>query len=244
MVLTPTPVKAWAMQEVIPTLEPTSLKEKELLAPLTTQTWDLFVVVAYGAIMPKWLLDLPKFGTLNLHPSLLPKLRGASPIRTSILEGYKDTGVTIMLMDEKMDHGPILAQQQYEGALPIRGMELDTLLAKQGAQLLCDTIAKWIAGAITPREQEHELATFSAKITKEMGELALDPKKLPNGTEAVCMLSKIYAFDGWPGTFFFCNGKRIKIIDAHIENDALVISRVIPEGKKEMDFSQFVQNIQ
>jgi methionyl-tRNA formyltransferase len=174
---------------------------------------------------------------------MLPKLRGASPIRTSILEGMKDTGITIMLMDEKIDHGPILSQLRTPLAHPIPGRKLDEILAHQGGLLLCDVIPKWIAGEITPTPQNHKEATFCAKITKEMGELKIDPHNLPTGETAYQMVLKVAAFDGWPGTFFFHNGKRVKIVDAGIENDALVITRVIPEGKKEMDFSIFLQSI-
>ena len=239
MVLTPTPVKDWANTHKIAVFEPTTLKNKEELDVLTAQEWDLFIVVAYGLIMPKWLIDLPKHGTLNVHPSMLPKLRGASPIRTSILEGLKDVGITIMLMDEKMDHGPILFQQPTTFTHPIPGRELDENLAHQGGLLLCDIIPKWIAGEIIPAPQDHEEATFCGKITKDMGEIKIDPHNLPSGEEAYQIVLKVASFDGWPGTFFFHEGKRIKIVDAVISDDTLVISRVIPEGKKEIDFEVY-----
>jgi methionyl-tRNA formyltransferase len=243
MVLTPTPVKAWANTHDITVFEPTALKNKVELDVLTAQEWDLFIVVAYGLIMPKWLIELPKHGTLNVHPSMLPKLRGASPIRTSILEGMKDTGVTIMLMDEKMDHGPILMQQRTNLIYPIPGRALDESLAHQGGLLLCDIIPKWIAGEITPEEQDHNQATFCGKITKEMGELKIDPHNLPIDDEAYQIVLKVSAFDGWPGTFFFHEGKRIKIVDAGMSSDTLAISRVIPEGKKEMLFSEWAKRL-
>src|SRR5690606_9907825 len=143
------------------------------LGRLITEEWDLFVVFAYGLIMPKWLIELPKFGTLNIHPSLLPKLRGASPIRTSLLQNMEDMGVTIMLMDERMDHGPIVAQMPLSLPEPVPGRKLDFTLAKMGGDLLVDTIPKWIKGEITPQEQDHANATYASKITKEMGELTL-----------------------------------------------------------------------
>lgn len=243
--LTPTPVKVWAQEHAIPVFQPETLSDKDQLKTLTSQSWDLFVVVAYGAIMPKWLLELPKHGTINVHPSLLPKLRGASPIRTALLQSLDDVGVTIMLMDEKMDHGPILAQMETKLHFPVMGRKLDIALARQGGALLADTIPKWVQGKITPREQEHAEATFSKKITKEMGELNLDPLALPKGRDAYEMYRKICAFDGNPGTYFFHNGKRIKITQAHMEdeNDELHLLKVVPEGKKEMDFEDYVRGL-
>ncbi len=240
-----TPVKQWAQSQNIPTFEPEKLTS-DAVAPITDTAWDLFVVVAYGLIMPKWLLEIPKYGTLNVHPSMLPKLRGASPIRTSILEGMKDTGVTIMLMDEKIDHGPILTQLPTKLIYPIPGQMLDENLAHQGGLLLCDIIPKWITGEITPQEQDHSQATFCTKITKEMGELQIDPFNLPTGDSAFQTELKNCAFDGWPGIFFFHNGKRIKITDAHYSakhGGRFEIYKVIPEGKKEINFSEYVQNL-
>jgi methionyl-tRNA formyltransferase len=144
-----------------------------------------------------------------------------------------------MLMDEKMDHGPILMQQRTNLIYPIPGRALDESLAHQGGCLLSDVIPRWINGEITPEEQDHTQATFCGKITKEMGELKIDPHNLPTGDEAYQIVLKVAAFDGWPGTFFFHEGKRVKIVDAGISDDTLVISRVILEGKKEMDFEVY-----
>lgn len=239
----PSPCKAWALAHNIPTLEASSPTDQAALGPLFATQWDLFVVFAYGLIIPKAILDIPKHGTLNVHPSLLPKLRGASPIRTSLLHNLDGAGVSIMLMDEQMDHGPILAQEKANLHEPIPGCALDELLGKQGAALLVSVIPRWLEGTITPTPQDHSQATFSQKFTKEMAQLALDPYHLPQGEDARDMLLKIYAFDGNPGAFFFHNGKRIKITQAHIEDDTLVITRIIPEGKKEMDFAQYFRDV-
>ena len=240
--LTPTPVKLWAEARSIDVLQPKSLQNNDEILLLTSQKWDLFVVVAYGLIMPKSLIDTPKHGTLNVHPSLLPKLRGASPIRTSILGNYVDTGVTIMLMDEKMDHGPILAQEKVSMTVPLRGSELDRALAEQGGTLLCKTIEKWIAGEIIPQEQNHNEATFCKKITKEEALLELNPHSLPVGKDAHDVLLKVNAYDKWPGAFFFHANKRIKIIEAEIVGDKLQINKVVPEGKKEIAFTDFLKH--
>jgi methionyl-tRNA formyltransferase len=245
-VMTPPPTKVWAEAHGVPVLQPTTLRDREALTPLTETTWDLFVVVAYGKLMPQWLLDLPAHKTINLHPSLLPHLRGASPIRSAILHDIRETGITIMLLDAHMDHGPILAQASAniaESEWPLMGHELDERLAHLGGQLLADTIPQWITGAITPTEQDHASATFCTKIEKTMSELATDPQNLPTGNDAYDILLKIRAFDGWPETFFIYNGKRIKIKDAHLDaNGQLVITRIIPEGKSEMDWNQYFRN--
>ena len=245
MVLTPPPVKVWAEERNIPVLQPVSLRSDSSVAEyLKANAIDLCVVVAYGKIIPKDILDIPKYGTLNVHPSLLPKLRGASPVRSAILEDMRETGVTVMLLDEELDHGPILAQEIVsieKKAWPLRGQVLDTLLAEKGGELLAETIPEWVAGGITPIPQNHSEATFCTKITKEMGEINLTADAYQN-------LLKIRAFDGWPGTYFFTerNGKRIrvKIVDAELNPDtSLNITRVIPEGKNEMSYADFKRNI-
>lgn len=242
MVLTPPLAKVWAQAHGVFVLQPQSLRtddtvEKYLLA----EKIDLIIVAAYGKIIPESILSIPKHGTINVHPSLLPRFRGASPIRSAILNDERETGVSIMLLDAELDHGPILAQKkiQCEKELwPIRGKELDRILGKAGASLLVETIPKWIAGEITPKEQNHVDATFCTKITKEMGELNLSANPYQN-------LLKIRAFDGWPGTFFFHerDGKRmrIKIVDAAVENGALKITRIIPEGRNEMAYEDFLR---
>ncbi len=244
--LTAPKVKEWALEHDIPVFQPESLKDADSIQK-ALEGIDLFVVVAYNKIMPKWLVEMPVHKTINVHPSLLPKLRGASPIRTAILQDMRETGVTIMLMDEKMDHGPILAQEIYEIAeneWPLRGTELDSKLANFGGKLLASTIPKWIAGTISPRDQDHEAATHCGKITKEMAELHLDPLNLPSGNDAYQALLKIRAFDGWPTVFFIHAGKRVKIIDADIDKDGtLEIKSVIPEGKKVCDFATYLPNI-
>lgn len=242
-ILTPPPTALWAKENDIELLQPASLKDKENFPMFTNHDWDLFIVVAYGKLIPKWLLDVPKRGTLNLHPSLLPKFRGASPIRSAILADERETGVTIMLLDEKLDHGPILAQMKIEIApenWPVDGLAFDEALAHQGGALLADTIPKYLAGEIFLVEQKHAEATFCTKIDKSMSELTIDPKNLPEGQEAYDVLLKIKAFAGWPETFFLHDGKRIKIKSAKLDDAGhLLIERIVPEGKKEMDFDQY-----
>ncbi len=240
---TPSDAKVWALENGIAIFQPESLRDKETLTPLTSQQWDLFIVVAYGQIMPKWLIDLPSHRTLNVHPSMLPKLRGASPIRTAILEGGNNMGVSVMLMDEQMDHGPILIQEKAVITFPILGEAADALLARRGGELLATIIPAWIAGEITPQEQNHEEATFCKKIRKEMGEIEINPFNLPKSMEAFTTYRKICALDGWPGTFFFYNEKRIKITEAELRGTALIIKKVIPEGKKEISWDVWLNSL-
>lgn len=246
--LTAPPVKSWAEANDIPVFQPESLKDPELLRPLTDQSWDLFVVVAYNHILPEWLIELPKFKTVNLHPSMLPLLRGPSPIRSAILNDNRQAvGVTVMLMDKEMDHGPILAQEHVpitEQDWPTSGLDIDNLLARRGGKLLSDTISKWIEGSIKPVEQQHEQATYTKKLTKDMGQLELDPLNLPTGEQARQALIKIRALDNWPSSYFFHNGKRVKINTALIdETGTLKLLRVTPESKREMDFADYLSNI-
>ena len=242
MIMTASPVADWAKQHAIPILKPTSLKDETVADTLRASGCELFIVVAYGKIIPQNILDIPKYKTINVHPSLLPKLRGASPIRSAVLEDMNPTGISIMILTAGMDEGPILAQEEVsisDKAWPMRGNELDVLLALKGGELLVETLPKWIAGEIEPQEQNHAEATYSKKITKEDGLINLDDDPHTN-------LLKIRAYDGWPGTYFFHEKDgvktRIKIVDAVIEDGKLIITKIIPEGKKEMDYSTFLRN--
>lgn len=242
--ITPPPVKVWAEARGIPVLQPATLKDKAELAPFLETEFDFFVVLAYGKLMPEWLIELPTYGTINAHPSLLPKLRGASPIRSALLNDLSAVGVTIMQMDTELDHGPILTQMPVElHGVPIPGRQLDTTLARMSGDLLVDMMQRITTGEITSTPQDHDTATFCTKITKDMAEVTLDPYALPAGPAALALYQKICAFDGWPTAFFFHQGKRIKIADATYDPEAqtLRITRIIPEGKKEMDWNAYFQ---
>jgi methionyl-tRNA formyltransferase len=237
-------IKTWAEAQGIEVFQPTSYKTKEDLFRLTETSWDLFVVVAYNFILPKWFLELPKHGVINVHPSLLPKLRGASPIRTAILQNLRDeVGVSIMLMDEKMDHGPLLMQVPLSlNDWPLEGPMLDDMLGQIGGEILSMTIPQWLEGAITPAEQDHDAATYTKKFEKADAELTLDLTNLPTDDAAFAMLCKINAFAGMSDCFFMDNGKRVKVKGAVLQNGTLTLTRVTPEGKKEMDFSTYLSS--
>jgi len=231
-VLTPPPVKVWAEKQNIEILQPAKI-DADFIAELNNTQWDAFIVFAYGKILPQALLDIPRKGTLNIHPSMLPLLRGPSPVRTAIAKDEQDSvGISIIELDKKMDHGPIVAQASIElTEWPMRGTVLDEMLAKEGGKLLAEVFEPWINGDIVPEAQEHSAATFCHFLEKKDGEI----KDTDDDYEKYL---KYCAYDGWPGTFFFDkNNKRIKITQAHLsEIGEFIIDKVIPEGKKETTY--------
>ena len=241
--VSPSPAKEWAQKRGIDVLTPTTLKDKAFVAELANTDWDVFVVAAYNKLIPKEILDIPRRGCLNVHPSLLPKLRGASPAYSAILADERETGVTIMQMDEQMDHGPIVAQARIEIApedWPLKGSVLLPLLATEGGNLLAETLPSWIADEITPEPQDETKATYTKKFTDKnaLVDLNEDPRK---------NLLIIRAFDSkhfdvpQRAHFFTKDGKRVIITDAEFKDGVLEILKVIPEGKKEMLYSDFVR---
>lgn len=248
--VSPSPVKAWAMERGIDVLTPTTLKDEQFVAELKNTEWDVFVVAAYNKLIPKNILETPAHGCLNVHPSLLPKFRGPSPALSAILADERVTGVSIMLMNEKMDEGPVVAQARIaleEDAWPPKGSEFEELLAQEGGNLLAETIPFWIKGQISPEPQDNAEATFSKKFSS-------DDARVDLGGDARKELLKIRAFDKNPRAFYFAekNGpdkrasKKIRVIitDATLEDGKLKPVRVIPEGKKEMFFEDFQRGIE
>jgi methionyl-tRNA formyltransferase len=239
MQVRPSLVSEWAMERGIEALKPEHFDDA-VAATLREAACDLFIVADYGKILPKATVDMPKRGTLNVHPSLLPRLRGPSPIRTAILSDEKNTGVTIMQLDEKMDHGPIIAQRPVAIAeWPPHAADLEARLARAGGALLAEILPLWIKDEIIAQPQNHDVATYTTLIKKEDAEIDLSGSAYAN-------LLKIRAFEGWPIAFayFIRSGKeiRVKILGAHIDGDTLVIERVIPEGKKEMTYDEFLRS--
>ncbi|MDQ5969333.1 MAG: Methionyl-tRNA formyltransferase [Patescibacteria group bacterium] len=233
LIMSPSEVKIWAEKEGIDFIQPKSLKTDEAYLKLSTLNFELFIVASYGKIIPQNILDLPMYKTLNVHPSLLPKLRGASPIQSAIL-GETETGVTIMRLDAEMDHGPIIAQQKITIVdWPPYAENLEEISAQTGAELLANVLPGWIEGKVIEKEQNHSQATYCKKIQKSDGELNLNDSPDVN-------LRKIRAHHVWPGAFFMDGNKRIIVKGAHIENNELVLDRVIPEGKKEMGYKDYL----
>ena len=197
------PVKVVALKYNLTLAQPEN--PVELLSSPKLNEAEFFVLAAYGNILSKELVDLPPKGVLNVHPSLLPKYRGPSPERYTLLAGDKETGVTIMLMDEKIDHGPILAQEEFTIPEGMDHEELHVKLGEIGGGLLVKTIPQWLAGKIVPKEQEHSKATFTKKITKAQG-------RIDWNKEAEYIVRQIHAFYPWPGTYTLWKGKILKIL--------------------------------
>lgn len=233
----PSPVKAWAQTHDTPVLTPETI-DGELIQTLKSQApennWPVFVVVAYGEILPSELIYMPKENTLNLHPSLLPKVRGPAPIRGTILK-EDQAGVTIIELDEKMDHGPIVAQKEVTvEPWPPRYPDLKDTLATVGGQLLADTIPAWVNNNSQAQPQDHEAATYIEKFSSEDGEIDFsDPAEMN--------LRKIRAFTDWPKAHFFVNDTRVIITSARIDTGKLTLERVKPSGYQEMDYASFQQ---
>jgi len=235
-ILTPPPVKSLIMEHEawnIPILQPEKL-DSSFKFQVSGLKPDLIVVAAYGQILPQEILEIPKYGCLNVHPSLLPKYRGPSPIQYTILNGDKETGLTIILMDEKIDHGPILAKREWEILnSKITYEELHNKLADLGAKLLVETIPKWIKGEIKPAPQDETRATYTKILKKEDGKI--DWEKSAEEIER-----QVRAFTPWPGTYTIYKGKRLKILEAETSNNQLIIKEVQLEGKKAMNFEEFL----
>lgn len=235
LVLTPTPIKEFCIKNNIKVFTPEKLTQHMFSE---FGEFDFFVVASYGKIISQKILDIPKNGCLNVHPSLLPQYRGASPIETAILNDTKDTGVTIMLMDALMDHGPILKQEKYTFEIwPDSKQIVHDTLAQLGGKLLSQTIEPFLKKEIEPQPQDHTQATFTKIIQKSDGQIQLAD------TDYQTHL-KYLAFTPWPGLFFFIEKQnkqiRVKIESAHFDQSkGFVIDSVIPEGKKSMSFESF-----
>ncbi len=191
--LTPSPVKEVALQANLPVLQPQRAREENFIQELAALKPELIAVAAYGQILPKTILDLPRFGCLNVHTSLLPKYRGAAPIQTAILNGDAETGVTIMKMDVGLDTGDILTQERTAIEPADNSQTLHDRLASIGADLLARTIPEYAAGVIQPRPQP-EGATYAAKIKKQDGEI--------DWTQPARVIwNRVRALVPWPGAF-------------------------------------------
>jgi methionyl-tRNA formyltransferase len=232
-----TPVSLWAKENNILCLKPEKITD-DFIAGLISYDFDLSIVVAYGKILPEKIIKLPKLGTINIHYSLLPKWRGASPLEAALLNGDEITGISIQQMEYKLDSGPILIEEELEIGIEEIKDEIREALINLGANCLCDIIPMIISKNIIPKTQNEELATFCKKIKKEDGEINTNSNSRENW-------NKYRAFYGWPGVFFFTEKKgvkiRIKIKEAIYENNSFIIKRVIPEGRKEISYEEFLK---
>lgn len=206
-IMSPSPVKTYALKNKLKVLQPETLKNEEFFEIFKDLKPDICILVSYGKIIPEKYLSIPKYGFINVHPSLLPKYRGPSPIQTAILNGDEESGVTIMLMDKEVDHGPILSTSNYRLSITKNFKEAESELAELGAELLNKILPEYISGKLKPREQDHSKATFSKILTREDGKINwnLAAKEITN---------QIRALNPEPGTWTKWDNKILNIISA------------------------------
>ena len=249
------PVKVLAEARGLPVFQRKTLSTQEARAEMESLKPDVAVVAAYGLILPKWTLDLPTYGVLNVHPSLLPRHRGPAPVANAILEGDEETGVTVMKVEPRVDSGPILRSVSVEIGRRDATGALSERLAEIGARLLVEALRDWVRGFIEPIVQDDSLATYSRKATRGDGEINWD---LP----AVEIDRTIRAYDPWPGSFTTWMGRRLKVLEADpfeggvgdpgmvmkgrggvvVQTGCgqLALRKVQPEGSRGMDIGAFI----
>jgi methionyl-tRNA formyltransferase len=250
------PIKELSLVLGLPMIQPIKIRQSEVVNHLQLLNPDLIVVAAYGQILPKKILDIPSLGCINVHASLLPRWRGASPIQAAILSGDAKTGVSIMKMDEGLDTGPIIAQREISISNDDTTFSLSEKLSNLGASLLIDTLIEFFSGKVKLTDQNDDHATKTHLIRKEEGILDLN---IP----AELLERAIRAYNPWPGTFFFWGSHQIKVIKAHILDNQkvqpnqhlihqkkptlgtvhglLVLDTVQPAGKKAMTGEEFLR---
>jgi methionyl-tRNA formyltransferase len=252
------PVKELALRRGLPVVQPVSLKPAEEVARLTELKPDVIVVAAFAQILPQSILDIPAYGCINIHPSMLPRHRGASPVAAAILAGDEFSGVSIMLLEAGMDTGPVLAR----AAIPVSPQDNTGLLTEKlsliAASLLQETLAGWLRHEIVPQPQNEAEATYFARVTKEEG-------KIDWCLPAVEIWRRVRAFNPWPGSYTRWRGRQLKIIEAipmtgesepgrvlalpgpeavpgvGTGDGILGLLRVQLEGKREMSATDFVR---
>lgn len=216
------PVKEYALEHNIPIMQPSKIKTLEAIEELRSYEADIFVVAAYGQILSKEILDMPRLGCINVHTSLLPKFRGSSPIQWAIIEGETETGVTIMQMDEGMDTGDILFTETVPIAEDETGGSLFDKLAECGAGLIVKALDAIEAGDFTPVKQDEELATYTKMLNKKLGYI-----RFQRTAEEIERLTR--GLDPWPSTYTYYNGKTLKIWKAEVidENNSAAPGTVV-----------------
>ena len=223
LTLTASPVKVAAQQLGFDFYQPEKIGDRQVVEVLRRVALDVLVVVAYGQIIPKSILSIPRHGAINVHASLLPRHRGAAPIAYAILAGDEETGVTIMQMDEKLDHGPILASRRTAIGEREDAPSLTGRLAEIGAQLLVETVGH--LDEIEGVEQDEEAATIAPRLHKEDGELEWD-------RGAVEIDRRVRALQLWPGVTLPTKRGRVKVLSGHVEGDSYVPDLVQLPGKR------------
>ena len=254
------PVKRMAVENDLPVFQPEDLTEPGVVESLREAGVDLCVVAAYGQILPRRLLNIPRFGFLNIHPSLLPKYRGASPVASAILREEETTGVSIMAIDQNVDAGPILAQEEVVISALETAETLTNRLFIVGASLLVKVLPPWVAGKLEVTDQNASMATYTKKFKKKDG-------KIEWGNSAHEIYARLRAFSPWPGVYTYWEGRILKIIEAYVIDyeyherpgavimlgrdrktigvctgrGVVVLSKVRLEGRRDTDIWSFAQ---
>ena len=225
--LVPPPVKAYALTQDLTVFQPEKIKTPEAVAQLKTYEADVFVVAAFGQILSKEILEMPKYGCINIHASLLPKYRGAAPIQWSIIDGEKETGVTIMQMDVGLDTGDILTTK----VVPIEdedtGESLFDKLCEAGSELLLETIPQIEAGTLVPQKQDESKSTYAKMLTKELGNI-----DFTKSAKEIWYL--VRGLNSWPSAYTYYNNKTMKIWRARpvADNSDLSAGTIVKKDKE------------
>lgn len=207
-----TPVKECALRHGIPVFQPVKIKEPEAVAELEKYQADLFVVAAFGQLLSEEILNMPEYGCINIHASLLPAYRGAAPIQWAVLNGEKESGVTIMQMDKGLDTGDMLLKRSVELSPKETGDSLHDKLMHLGAELIVEALPKLEKGELIPEKQKDELSSYAKKLTKAMGQI--DWSK-----DAVSLERWIRGLNSWPSAYTFFGGKTLKIWEAQVAEE-------------------------
>ena len=207
-----TPVKECALRHGIPVFQPVKIKEPEAVAELEKYQADLFVVAAFGQLLSEEILNMPEYGCINTHASLLPAYRGAAPIQWAVLNGEKESGVTIMQMDKGLDTGDMLLKRSVELSPTETGDSLHDKLMHLGAELIVEALPKLEKGELVPEKQKDELSSYAKKLTKAMGQI--DWSK-----DAVSLERWIRGLNSWPSAYTFFGGKTLKIWEAQVAEE-------------------------
>ncbi len=237
--ITPPPAANWAQNNNITLIQPESLDP--VPSYLNEVSADFFLVASYRMILPASVYSLPAFKTINIHPSLLPRHRGPTPIQTAILNDEEKTGSSLILIDHKIDHGPLLGQTEVSADDLWYG-QLSDLLARRGAQLLTNILPEYLNGKLKPKPQEESLVTWTGKLSKEDG--LIDPLNQPR-----LAYLKIKAYTPWPGAYFFVfednqqTGRRIIVKDATWQDNKLILKKIIPAGGKLINWDDFKKTL-
>lgn len=239
-------IASWCESKNIKCWQPESLKDLDIkFSPLIEDEFEVAIVASYPKILKEEILNLPKFGSLNIHPSRLPAYRGPSPIQTALLNGDTSTAISIIKLDKEIDHGPILIQKEIDILNEDTNETLERKCGALGGDLILQILPHYIEGTLKLIEQDHTKATFTRKFDKKEGEISLENK-------AEEVQNKWRAFLPHIPLFFFINHKdkeiRVKISKINLEKNLAkdksakeIIEKVIPEGKAEMDFESFLR---